>query len=301
MLRSAADNLSRRVYPLPLGRGYALHHYLEPTEALMNKASKTALVELVAGLAACSDGLVAPQREASVAVAGNDGGSMEALVPGQVVKFNITIDPSRQTNYYLGDGNSLSFPAHSLCSPTASSYGAGEWDKACPLATAPVTVGVTAWLDSDGHTRVDFSMHLRFVPSTNSAQWVKLVFKDLQASLDPTYNILYCPTATSGCFDESLSDPTLKTVRDPLTGRIGRRIKHFSGYNIAAGRDADSDGGGTASTSTLNQARFAVASYQVKGNSMSELKSFFRRSEVDMLLSRVEFVRRFSGYMLASG
>jgi hypothetical protein len=43
---------------------------------------------------------------------------------------------------------------------------------------------------------------LRFVPSTNSTQWVRLVFADLQASLDPTYNILYCPTSQSSCFDE---------------------------------------------------------------------------------------------------
>jgi hypothetical protein len=265
----------------------------------MNKAIKTALVALVAGLAACSDGLVAPQSS-SVAVAGNDGGSMESLVPGQTVKFNITIDPSRQTNYNLGDGNSLSFPAHSLCSPTTSSYGDSEWDKPCALATSPVTVGVTAWLDSYGHTRVDFNMHLRFVPSTKSTEWVKLVFADLQASLDPTYNILYCQSSTSSCVDETKKDPTLKTVRDPLTGRIGRRIKHFSGYNIAAGRGGEMENR-TSSTSPVDQAQFAVASYQFKGDPTSALKSFFRRPELDMLLSRVEFMRRFSGYMLASG
>jgi len=267
----------------------------------MNKASKIVFVALVAGLAACSDGVVAPRSEAPVAEVGNDGGSMQALVPGQVVKFNITIDPSRQTNYYLGDGNSLQFPAHSLCDPTRSSYGMGEWDKPCVKATSPLTVGVTAWLDSQGHARVDFSQSVRFVPSNDQAQWVKLTFGDLQASLDPFYNILYCPTATSACFDESINDPTLRTLRNPLTGKIGRRIKHFSGYNIAAGRSEDMESR-TSSVSPVDHAQMAVASLEFNFNeSTSMLKSFFQRPEFGSLLSRVEFIRRFSGYMLASG
>ena len=68
------------------------------------------------------------------------GGATQALTPWDTIRFSITIDPSRQTVYYLGAGNSITFPAHSLCDRDQSSYGAGEWDKPCTQATSPVTV-----------------------------------------------------------------------------------------------------------------------------------------------------------------
>lgn len=236
----------------------------------MKKASKIALVALVApvalvsGLAACSDGLGAPQNETPAVESVNGGGSMQALTGSDTVKFSITIDPSRQTTYYLGDGNSLVFPAHSLCDPNKSSYGNGEWDKPCTEATAPVTVGAKAWLDRYGHPRVDFHMRLRFVPSNNPAQWVNLTFADLQASFDPMYNIYYCQSANGSCTDEAKKDPTLLTVHNPITGKITRRIKHFSGYNVAVGRQQEDDNP-SAGTSTMptSPPSLAVASSQV--------------------------------------
>ncbi|MEP6491389.1 MAG: hypothetical protein ABJF01_01840 [bacterium] len=274
----------------------------------MNKARKTALFALAAGLAACSDSVVAPRSEASDAAAVvNGGGSMQSLTGSDTVKFAITIDPSRQTYYYLGEGNSLTFPAHSLCDPSKSSYGSGEWDKPCVQATLPVTVQVKAWLDSYGHARVDFSTHLRFVPSNNPAQWVSLTFADLQASLDPHFDILYCQATAGSCTDEAKKDATLMTVHNPITGKITRRIKHFSGYNVAAGDDGgdgrgmDASSSYSAITSAADRAQFSVASSQLSGIHRLAMMPAFRRSEVDMLLSRVVFARRFSGYMLASG
>jgi hypothetical protein len=284
------------------------HQYSWPMEALMKKASKTALIALVAGLAACSDGLTTPQNEAPAGEPVNGGGSMQALTGSDTVRFNITIDPSRQTIYYLGAGNSLVFPAHSLCDVNKSSYGNGEWDKPCTVATSPVTVGVKAWLDGAGHTRVDFNMHVRFVPSNNPAQWVNLTFADLQASLDPMFNIYYCQSTNGSCTDEAKTDPTLATVHNPITGKITRRIKHFSGYNVAVGRDQESyDVGASASTASASKASFSVASSQLNVpsprsfRSTSTLMSYFDRTHVDLILSRVQFLRRFSGYMLASG
>ena len=52
-------------------------------------------------------------------------------------------------------------------------------------------------------------------------------------------NILYCSDA--GWVDESLIDPTLRAWLDPLHNSVVRRIKHFSGYMVAA---ANSDMGG---------------------------------------------------------
>jgi hypothetical protein len=284
------------------------HHYSRPMEALMKKASRTALIALVAGLAACSDNLVAPQNEAPAPEPVNGGGSMQTLTGSDTVSFSITIDPSRQTYYYLGAGNSLTFPAHSLCDVNKSSYGAGLWDTPCMGATVPVTIGVKAWLDSQGHVRVDFDKHVRFVPSNNPAQWVILTFADLQASLDPMFNVNYCQSINGGCINEALTDPTLATMHNPLTGKITRRIKHFSGYNVAVGRDAsDYNVGSSASTTSASKASFSVASSQFNVpsprsfRSASKLMSYFDRSHVDLILNRVEFLRRFSGYMLASG
>jgi hypothetical protein len=210
-----------------------------PTEALMKKASLMVLVAMSAGMAACSENTTAPRSitsessDSSISVFG--GGATQALTIYDTVRFSITIDPSRNTYYYVGDGNSLNFPAKSLCDVTKSTYGNGEWDKPCTVAIYPVTVNVKAWMDKLGHARVDFDKHLRFVPSSNPANWVNLTFGDFQASLDPFFNILYCATTSGACVDESKHDVTLLTVRNPLTGRITRRIKHFSGYNVAAG------------------------------------------------------------------
>jgi hypothetical protein len=189
--------------------------------------------------AACSENSMAPRTPASQStdtfVYG--GGATADLSSSDTLTFSITIDPWRNTYYDLGSGNSITFPAGSVCDPNKSSYGAGEWDKPCIALTRPLTITVLAWQDRYGHPRVDFSPHVRFVPSSDSRQWVKITFSDLQASLDFTFNILYCPTTSSSCKDESKTDPTLVTYRDPITHKLTRRIKHFSGYNVAAGDD----------------------------------------------------------------
>jgi hypothetical protein len=154
----------------------------------MNKASKTVLLAMAAGLAACSENSMAPSveaPEASTSVYG--GGATQSLTSYDTVRFSITIDPSRKTYYNLGAGNSLTFPVGSLCDVNKSSYGKNEWEKPCTKANSTLTVGVKAWMDKYGHARVDFDKHVRFVPSTNPAQWVVITFADLEASQDPYF------------------------------------------------------------------------------------------------------------------
>jgi hypothetical protein len=57
------------------------------------------------------------------------------------IRYSSTIDPSRTTYFDLGAGNSITFPAHSLCDLNAP-YGPGQWDKVCPATNKPVTVNV---------------------------------------------------------------------------------------------------------------------------------------------------------------
>lgn len=199
----------------------------------MNKATKL-VVALTAMLAAgCTDAALAPSSQApETSMVG--GGSNAALTGFDTLRFQFQIDPSRATTYWLGKGNSISFPAHSLCD-LKSSYGPTEWDSPCAAATRPVTITARAWLDDSGHPRIDFNPSVRFVPSANPANWVILAFRDQKASQDEFYNILYCVTANAKkCTNEALVDPSLASLRDSGTGRVYRRVKHFSGYYVTA-------------------------------------------------------------------
>jgi len=268
----------------------------------MMKLSRFVLLSMVAALAACSEDATAPQPMVEPSSSTVYGGSQQDLAPGDTIKFSITIDPSRNTYFYLGGGNSLTFPAGSLCS-AYSSYGASEWDKPCNKAYSPLTINVKAWMDKYGHAYVDFDKHVRFVPSSDPAKWVVITFGDMQASLDPFFNILYCPGTTSSsgsgstgtCYDESKSDPTLVTMRNPLTGKITRRIKHFSGYNVAAGREA---------ADVLNLVRsFSVSPDDLRLNTVEEVLATYPRmsaEDAEAMLARVRETKR-SGYILASG
>jgi hypothetical protein len=202
----------------------------------MLKATRTTvLIALVSGLAACNDGAVAPRTQ-NAQQAGKvvGGGSLATLTQTDTVRFSFVVNPAVNSSFYLGAGNSVRFPAGSVCDPS-SSYGLTEWDNSCAPATAPITVNASAWLDAGGHPRVDFANHLRFVPSSNPLAWVTLSFTDLAAAQNPGSDILYCTTAYSTCFSELSGDATLVTVKNPLTGLVTRRIKHFSGYLMGAG------------------------------------------------------------------
>jgi hypothetical protein len=205
-------------------------------EAFVKNAIYSAVIALISLVAACGDRSVAPQSQPSDESAGV-GGVTTQLTQSDTVRFTITINPHRSTHFYLGAGNSLNFPAASVCDPAVSTYGPSEWDNPCVAATRTIAENVTAWLDAGGHPQVDFSPSLRFVPTMLPTGWVTLTFGDLQASLDPMYNILYCSTPDAVCVDESLTDLSLVTTRDPVTGQLTRRIKHFSGYLVGAGDD----------------------------------------------------------------
>jgi len=190
------------------------------------------LVALATGLAACNDGTVAPASQGSNVVS-NQG--LTAALTHDTSYFSFTVNNSTGGSFYLGAGNSVRFPAGTMCDPS-SSYGTTEWDNPCTAASAPVTVQAKAWLDATNHPRVDFVNHLRFVPTSNAAQYVTIVFTDTTASTTPTGIILYCASTTSSCVSES-SDPTLVTVKNPVTHLVTRRIKHFSGYAGSSGDD----------------------------------------------------------------
>jgi hypothetical protein len=194
--------------------------------------------------AGCSDSSVAPKAASTAHDATiPGGGATAALTSVDTLRFQFVIDPSRTVIYSLGAGNTIVFPAHSLCDVYRSSYGYGQWDKPCYPATSPVTIKTKAWLDAQGLAHVDFDRHVRFVPSADPTHWVMLSLYDYGASSLAWLSIQYCKDINSidkdNCRDEAKDDPTLATLKDPITGRYTRRLKHFSGYSLTSGRDSD--------------------------------------------------------------
>jgi len=194
-------------------------------------------------VAACNgDRAIAPSS-APVGVrasmgSGDSGGSFVSSNSGSndTTFTTFTVRPDRGIVKTLNGGHQLAIAAHAICD-LSSSYGPDEWDQPCAPATTPVTISARSWIDANGHPRVDFRPRLRFVPSdqANAILWLM----DKTAAYDPSYKIFYCADGASVCIDESITDPTVATQRD-VRGFLYRRIKHFSGYNIASGYAAES-------------------------------------------------------------
>lgn len=187
----------------------------------------------LAVLAACSD-TVGPRAPTMRAAPGQ--GASRSLSQTDTLVFTFTINPGSSASYDIGDGNTLSIPAGTLCDPATATYGPTEWNNPCPLATAPVTVTFRGWLNKYGHPHIDFSPNLRFeTPNNGGGGWVSLTFSDAGAWSDPHTKIVYCSTYTS-CVDEAKNDADLVTNKAG-TSIVWRKIKHFSGYNVATGEE----------------------------------------------------------------
>jgi hypothetical protein len=192
----------------------------------------------VLAVAACSDttAVTVPQQEAQII---QGSGPAELSQTGtDTLKVSLWVDPRYTKSYYLGAGNTLSIPAWSVCDISSSSYGTTEWDKPCTAETQAFTLKIKGWLDQNGNIRVDFEPAMRFVPSAIATKWVMLQMTDSRFAYDPRYKIFYCPSITSSvCIDEAKTDLSLATIK--VGSVFKRRIKHFSGYNVAAREMAD--------------------------------------------------------------
>jgi hypothetical protein len=139
--------------------------------------------------------------------------------------------PTYDNVYVSTEGHRIIIPANSVCNPLTSGYGAGTWDLPCQTATAPIVFTIKSTTDANGRPRIDIFPDVRFSPSkTVYAEFVDQVAADKFNS-----SILYCPTLGTGCIDESKTDPSLRTYKSPSTGKVYRRLKHFSGYHVIFG------------------------------------------------------------------
>lgn len=150
--------------------------------------------------------------------------------------FTIVMDP-RKTNVITWGEHSMTITANSICDDK-SSYGPSEWNKPCEIETDSVTFRITSTETVVGHPRVDILPHVRFAPQR--AAILKLF--DPDATLGKDFEIFWCPSAeqsawlplNGGCIDEGQNDPSVRTIREPGSGYLQRRVKHFSGYEVAA-------------------------------------------------------------------
>ena len=148
---------------------------------------------------------------------------------------SILVDPTRSSTYTIAGIHQLFVRGGGVCD-LSSSYGVLTWDLPCLPATTSILVTAKSWYDVAGHPHVEFSPQLRFVPDDSAAS-AELYLRDWIGAFDRASVIDYCND--DGCVDEALTDSSLVTRHDTSTGYVYRRVKHFSGYEVAAGR-ADS-------------------------------------------------------------
>lgn len=203
------------------------------------------VVALVSMIGCASDAAVAPTPvapDAATALAMSQNITLLGFQQGKdtlVGKWSIPVNrPSVQR---LG-AHLVTFPAYAICEPGHSSYGPEFWDLPCTPSRRPVQLTVRAWMDKSNTLQLRFTPDIRFVPSSDPSAWVMLYMKE-KAVAEPALfgaplNIVWVPNRSATPVDESLTDPTLRTQTSPVSGYVYRRIKHFSGYTVAAGRSA---------------------------------------------------------------
>ena len=169
----------------------------------------------------------------------NGSSVLRALVVAQTVDF--VIPASGGTIDLLG-AYTLSFPANAVCDPNAEDTQAGyankDWDAPCTAATEDIPV--TAVLKySNGRLYADFQRALRFVPGANVTISTSVISGQVQQQNDlgntQGWVIEFAPAIDAEGVADVLTDATVRTVVVGSTGKIYRRIKHFTGYVLPLG------------------------------------------------------------------
>lgn len=205
------------------------------------RRSVSLVVGLLAGAAvfsACREAAVAPQDALAPLALNVPPVSLAELQSEPAgASFTVTIDP-RRDNVYSDGINTVRFPAGSICDPATSGYGPALWDAPCAPATAPISLPVTVTLRS-GRLHVEFGRDLRFAPSADPAKHVVLTISNPAVSSTSEslgrYAVFYVPDGTSSLVDEAVHDPSLVTIVKRAEGKVVRRLKHFTGYNVHLG------------------------------------------------------------------
>ena len=154
-------------------------------------------------------------------------GAQRALVGVADGTYTFEIDPSQAQSLQFGASH-LDIPANAVCDLATSSYGVGTWNDSCTAQTDTFTITAVVKDAATDHPSVEFQPALRFSPDANVNLYLYVTD---QATLDASRVMKYCNA--TGCVDESVSDPDLRSNVDVENKVVFRRIKHFSGYVVA--------------------------------------------------------------------
>jgi hypothetical protein len=195
-------------------------------------------LSLVSVTVGCGDASVAPKSSAAQHPSGPSPLLAELTGGSSVTTF--IYNPSNPQMFGLGSGHRIFFDANAVCDPAVSTYGPTEWDQPCEPLQSPIAITAVVSTNEYGRPRIDFSPSLRFVPDAP----VVLYIKDWAASSDTSTTIEWCDDSNV-CIDEDVESYAFggkkKTKHDKKGGIVFRPIKHFSGYNVTAGRSETSE------------------------------------------------------------
>ena len=154
---------------------------------------------------------------------------------GDTTYTNFRVDPKDNRMIVIVGTHKLDIPPGAICDPATSGYGPSLWDAPCAPAAAGVDFTAKTWDDAAGRPHLVITPDVRFVPGAV----VTMYMKDPKAALEATSNIVWCPTGSATCVNESAGDASLAPSRDGSNGWISRRVKHFSGYNVVFGLECE--------------------------------------------------------------
>lgn len=195
--------------------------------------------------AGCSDWATAPGNDRSIAPSDRpslDYDGAELFGGFRSVTFTLT---SAGGSFSIGDLYTLNVPAGAVCN-LESSYGPATWDSPCDLLADGESIPVTATYGfSYGAPVVDFSPDLRFSPDVSVT-----LSTDLYAQILTTFRgyfegnlwalryfgINYTSDLGATSTVDAATDSSVITHINLQSGVVWRRVKHFSGYNVASGK-----------------------------------------------------------------
>jgi len=201
-------------------------------------------------VAACSESTSAPRASNDRASASDRAPSFDYGTVGsfgrRTADFALT---SNGGSFNVNGMFTVNFPKNSVCDPDQSTYGPGEWDKPCVTLSGNKTIALqaTVQLTSTGVT-VDFQPALRFSPDAQVTISTDIFAPMIVASRGYLYShpaaarplaVYYSPALGASLVPDYLSDRTAVTHVDLSTGKIWRRIKHFSGWSQTSGEACD--------------------------------------------------------------
>jgi hypothetical protein len=145
----------------------------------------------------------------------------------------------------------LDVPAQAVCDPNAKDsqdgYAAAAWDAPCTVSNSDIPVHVTLSVSHD-RLYADFSPSLRFVPgksvSLSTDLWAPVLQYYGSEEAWPDYRklgLFFAPEGGAPPVLDAREDLSLRTQIDWISGRVSRRIKHFTGYNVTAGVECTPD------------------------------------------------------------